>query len=322
MEDSPASAPAPPASAQPSVNQLKQWLPLYVKKADTTISRLNRCVYSSSLLLRLSVMRIFADQGNYRILSTSAGTDTVLLTLNYTLLTLLSTLEIYSRRRIQLTALALAEKASVTLLPGETLIATITDNPTGTLHRATKQLRALTDLIADVRIFARLWGLLGVWEWGAQTWREPPKDGILKRIAWMQIVVNVLFQGLENGAYLAQHRVLSWTEQRQTRAWIWSSRFWAAHVVLDLGRLWRLRTLSRTGEAVGALTDAEGKKEEKMERRSKEDGWWRQLYVNAAYAPLTLHWSLESGAVGDLGVGLLGSVAGLVGLANLWRETA
>lgn len=349
--------------------------------------------------------------------------------------------------------LAVAEKASasITLLPGETLIATITaDQPLsasgGTmsgsrLQRASQRIKALTDLIADVRIFIRLWGLLSIWQWGKAMWSFPPRDLIIKRIVWAQVFANVAYQSLENAAYLAQHGVLflDWSEGKRNRAWLWSARFWAAHVLLDLGRLWRLRridgsllgksdgvvsgsptispptTTAISGVVVGekggsaAIDDDDEKKarmgldipvtaanqpdlgesqaesknqvqysdhqaekndedeeentekniskdereeeEEQEEMKQKDttpaasvdvpnrqgleheeqarekevkkvqEEWWRQFSVNAAYLPLTIHWSLDGGLVSDLWVGLFGSVAGFTGLKRLWEQT-
>lgn len=86
-----------------------------------------------------------------------------------------------------------------------------------------------------------------------------------------------------------------------------------AHVVLDLGRLVRVRALRGREEA---------EKEGKMERVRDEERWWREMYVDAAYAPLTVHWSLENGCVSEAWVGFLGMVAGAVGWRGLWAETA
>jgi len=107
--------------------------------------------------------------------------------------------------------------------------------------------------------------------------------------------------------------VLRVAEERQARWWVWSSRFWMAHVVLDLGRLVRVRALRGREEA---------EKEGKMERVRDEERWWREMYVDAAYAPLTVHWSLENGCVSEAWVGFLGMVAGAVGWRGLWAETA
>ena len=166
----------------------------------------------------------------------------------------------------------------------------------------------------------RLWGLLGIWVWVKGLYDAPPQDGLLRTVAWAQVWVNVLYQGLENGAYLASHRVVLWPDEKINRWYLWSSRFWMAHVGLEFGRLgreWVLR--KRVAEARG------GKAEEvevKMERLQVEGRWWRDVVVNAAYAPLTVHWSVEGGVLGEGVVGGLGMVAGWVGLRELWRETA
>jgi len=184
--------------------------------------------------------------------------------------------------------------------------------------RTSKSLRALADLIADVRIFLRLWGLLGIWSWAAAAWREPPSDRVLRVLMWTQVATNAAYQYLENGAYLSSHGVLRWSEERQTRWYVWSSRFWMAHVALDLGRLVRVKQLRRRkGEKVFGQ-----EKEGKVEMIREEARWWSEVYVNAAYAPLTVHWSLEHGWVSEAWVGFLGMVAGLVGFRELWEETA
>lgn len=97
-------------------------------------------------------------------------------------------------------------------------------------------------------------------------------------------------------------------------------------MALDLGRLVRVRVLrgadrdgkEKKGEMVVHGDDREGT----IERVKEEARWWREVYVNAAYAPLTVHWSLEKGCVSEAWVGILGSVAGLVGFRELWKETA
>ncbi len=83
------------------------------------------------------------------------------------------------------------------------------------------------------------------------------------------------------------------------------------HVGLDFVRLWR--------EA--RLRSVKGKDKEGDERVWKAK-WRREMVVNLAYAPLTLHWSLENGFADDFWVGLLGSVAGVAGFRDLWKTTA
>ncbi|KAH0544363.1 hypothetical protein FGG08_001504 [Glutinoglossum americanum] len=300
-----ASLPAPSGGSFPKANQLKKWLPLYLKRADVTIAHLDRH----------AIHRRATRVHEVSILSTSAGTDATLCAVNYILVTVISKLDWLSRRRLEKAALAVATQVDGKLLPGETLIATISQDPKSGLALTSKRLRALSDLVADFRIFMRLWGMLGIWKWGSELWKEPPKDRVLKCIAWVQVGAGVAYQYLENGAYLAQHGVIGLDARRQTRWWVWSSRLWMAHVALDFGRLWRERM---TREVIWDSEEKEGK----IQRAKREEKWWREAYINAAYAPLTLHWSRENGAVGEMWVGILGSIAGIIGFREMWRSTS
>lgn len=146
---------------------------------------------------------------------------------------------------------------------------------------------------------------------------------MVRRIVYSQVAVNILYQYLENGAYLASKGVMGWSTEKQNKAWVWSSRFWMAHVVLDFGRLYREWTLRKQrGTEEERRTD--GPKGDVITERGEEEwraSWTKEMVVNLAYAPLTLHWSLEKGLVGDFWVGLLGSVAGVLGLGTLWKNT-
>lgn len=87
-------------------------------------------------------------------------------------------------------------------------------------------------------------------------------------------------------------------------------------MALDYVKLWKLREL-RKGETSKVNGEA-GEVEEQMWSAK----WTRDLVKNSAYAPLTLHWSLESGAISQFWVGVCGSIAGLTSLRVLWKETA
>ena len=80
-----------------------------------------------------------------------------------------------------------------------------------------------------------------------------------------------------------------------------------AHVGLDFMRLWREWEKREKGDG------REGEKEWRA-------NWRREMVVNMAYAPLTLHWSLERGIIGESWIGLLGSVAAISGLRVLWKD--
>lgn len=138
---------------------------------------------------------------------------------------------------------------------------------------------------------------------------------MLARISYAQVLVNIGYQYLENGAYLSSKGVLGWSGEKQGQAWVWSSRFWMAHVGLDMVRLyheWQVRRGKEEGE--------KGVKEQSEEEWRRL--WRKQLVVDLAYAPLTVHYSLETGLLSDFLVGLTGSVAGLTGLRYLWKSTS
>jgi hypothetical protein len=171
-------------------------------------------------------------------------------------------------------------------------------------------------------------------------------------VAYLQLAACVAFQALENGAYLSARGVLGWTPAQQTRAFRWSARFWAVHVGAELGKLAaeglarrhrllppvpRPSSLPSPPDATAQGTGADKEKEEgkgeeglgagaaaegQAEAGADETRWRKQVVRNAAWAPLTLHWSAEEGLVSEAVVGLLGSIPGILQMRDLWRETA
>lgn len=113
-----------------------------------------------------------------------------------------------------------------------------------------------------------------------------------------------VFQALENAAYLATKGVLEVKGERIVGWYRWSARFWAVHVLMEFVRLWR----------VGQTADL---KDEKAEAK-----WWRDLYVNVAWAPMTWHYSVAGGLISEASVAGLGLVAGVLGLREAWKVTA
>ncbi|KAI9759487.1 MAG: hypothetical protein M4579_002327 [Chaenotheca gracillima] len=281
---SPPPGSSPKSAPDVRAEQLKAWLPLYLKKTDATISHINR------------------------LLSTPSGTDTVLCSLNYTLLALLQTVESLPHLLQRLPTISLSTK---------------------TKHissGAAPSLRALASLISDIRIFLRLWGLLSIYAWGRSVFiTDPPRDKVLRYIANAQVAVNTGFQVLENTAYLAQHGVWrGWSERAQGKMWVWSCRFWAMHTALDLLKLWRVREMGLELERKGKGREKKGEGEMIVatEDEKEKAAWWTSVVVNLAYAPMTVHYSLENGYLGESWVSALGSVAGIVGLRQAWKDTA
>jgi len=89
-----------------------------------------------------------------------------------------------------------------------------------------------------------------------------------------------------------------------------------AHVGLDFWRLWHQYQLMKRREIKG--------KDSVM--KEAEDGFWakwkKDMIVNAGYAPMTVHWSLEQGILSDFWVGFLGTVVGVTGMRERWKNAA
>jgi hypothetical protein len=243
-------------------------------------------------------------------------------------------------RKLANIATDIATKADGILLPGETLIATL-PAPTSTkvIAQVVGSSKALADTIADYRIFVRLWGCMGLYTWARATYLDDlPQDAsrkekTLRGLTWAAIASCVGFQVLENGAYLSSKGVLTtagWAGDagkiRENKWWLWSSRFWAVYVGVELARL---GVMKFSHDEPLKKVEGGGEKEDKMlnEERVKaaklrEWIWWKDLASNLAYAPMTVHWSLEQGMLSDWGVGACGIVAGGTLLADAWRRTA
>lgn len=290
-DPTPSNGPASPPSAKPvpSPATLKSWLPLYLHKTDLVIDHLGR------------------------MLSTPSGIDKVLMAIGYSSLAASSLLSSVSRARLYAAALQLI-RAAADLPAGTTVLVDAAKLPAPRILRAARSLEALSSLISDFRIFARLWGMIGIWQWGRGVLESPPRDVTVRAVTYAQVLVNVVYQILENGAYLSSKSVLGWSAEAQNKAWLWSSRCWAAHVGLEFVRLGR-ELAQRRARGKGEVKDVAAQKAE-------VEGWRREVVVNAAYAPMTVHWSLEKGCISPLTVGVLGSVVGVINVTRLWETTA
>ena len=103
---------------------------------------------------------------------------------------------------------------------------------------------------------------------------------------------------------------------------MWSCRFWAAYVIFYFAQLFEERTGYNEQEI--ALRVAARKGDEKAIQSLKEleatkKTWALSFLVNAAYFPLTIHWSLENSSFPDVGVGLCGTIAALAQIKIAWN---
>lgn len=318
-EPTPSTADKPPRPPPPNISALQKLRHLLLRY-PTGVAR-----STDRILLRLS-----------RLFSSPSGTDRLLCTISYTLTLTHALLSRLLQSKLSEIASEIAEKADGVLLPGETLIATL-PAPTSTklIAQAVGSSKALAAIIADYRIFVRLWGCIDLYTWARATYFNPlpvqasSKEKILRSVTWAEIASCVAFQVLENGAYLSSKGVLTsagWTGEagkvREIKWWVWSSRFWAAYVGLELVRLGVERFASAGLESEPSVDD--GEKEDKLrkeEKRLQNWLWWKDLASNIAYAPMTLHWSVEEGLLSDWAVGACGVVAGGALLLESWKKT-
>ena len=153
---------------------------------------------------------------------------------------------------------------------------------------------------------------------------------MIRGITWAQVGACAVFQALENSAYLAGRGVIGWDKKTVARAWVWSSRAWMAHVALELGRLgyeWQQlkgAEYGRNNKGVRNEQKAadEGEVVEEERVRERWGRWSRELGVNAAYAPMTVHYSLEEGPLGEGILGALGVVVGWLSIGRAWKASA
>ncbi|KAI1769246.1 hypothetical protein GGR53DRAFT_475066 [Hypoxylon sp. FL1150] len=288
-----------------------------------------------------------------RCLQTPSGVDTALLFLCYTSRLSASLLEAATRPAVARSARQLLAVAAA-LPPSATLVFSAKILPSSgaaALLDLAKRLRALSVLLSDARTFLRLWGLLNMYFWARRLvvkWRasKSPRqsqshqsagegekssgaaggagkeDRVETAISWVQLAACVVFQSLENVAYLSSKNVLGWSPAAQRKAGIWSARFWAAFVGVELGRL--VYESSRRGSRTRAEKFAGGKTAAQVQAEEAEwtDAWRKSVVRNLAWVPLTLHWSSETGLLGEMAVGALASVPGVIQMRDLWKRTA
>lgn len=315
------SIPEPHKRPPPPLKVLKQWLPIYLSRTDAVLNKLTA------------------------IMSTPEGIDQVLMLIGYSSLLGSAVLTQITKAQLYITVLRLLRLAKENLPEGSTVMISAEGLPAPRSLRAARSLESLSAVISDFRIFMRLWGLLGMYQWGKSAILQPSKDKVTRRVTYAQVAVNTIYQVLENGAYLSSKGVMGWSADKQNKAWLWSSRMWAAHVALEFVKLGH-GMLKVKGRAHGNIKDnlvdiGTGYDQMKVEKlaedvveesklvadaavkKAKEDKAWTDGFIkNSAYAPLTLHWSVDGGLVSPFVVGALGTIVGLVNVGNQWRATA
>lgn len=260
-----------------------------------------------------------------RVLQSSQGVESIVTTLAFTLSLVHSQLTKLLARQYERIALSLVSKASTELSPGETAIATL-EPPQTRLAELNGCVKQAADLLVDVWIFTRLWGLVGIYKWARETWDSPPRDPVIKTLIWGQVITATLFQAGENVAYLAMKSVLPksrWPAERAAKWMAVSSRFWMAQTVLEILRLLRVRQL-RYNENFGAQS-ADDEKQVKVQSEALQRRWYRDWYAMMGWLPLTLHLSYLDEAdspISETWQSICGLVPSVLMLQDVWRDTA
>ncbi|KAI0976073.1 hypothetical protein F4678DRAFT_415739 [Xylaria arbuscula] len=272
-----------------------------------------------------------------RCLSTPSGIDTLLQITCYSSRLTAAVLTTLVQPALQRSASRLVALAAA-LPPSTTLIfdaKTLPSSSVALVLSLAKRLKALSALTSEARTILRLWGLLSMYFWGRRlvlNWRQQKQSSdnptststsrLDTSIAWSQLTACVLFQALENAVFLSAKGVLEFAPATQGKMALWASRFWGSFVGLELIRLFY--ESSRRARRSRAEKFAGGKTVAVVEREEREwvETWRKTLVRNVAWAPLTVHWSLEQGLVSELAIGALASIPSVIQFRDLWRRTA
>ncbi len=207
---------------------------------------------------------------------------------------------------------------------------------------AADKMAKMSALISDVRIFNRLWGMLPLFDWffanirdrqsgnyGSITNPIPPPPKFERYLNNLKLMALLVFQPLENLAYLGNHKIISMSKKTETKLWNWSSRFWAFYVVLELVRLSKefFRNLKSDSSFLNKLGGGKqqtfydqinGMTKSVVSMKHLPANWYKDLIINLCYLPLTAHWSTERGLISDFTVGALGATAAATSIGPQW----
>ncbi|KAJ3333515.1 hypothetical protein HDU76_007281 [Blyttiomyces sp. JEL0837] len=179
--------------------------------------------------------------------------------------------------------------------------------------------------VSDFRILLRYYGLIPLAQWIIFSEAYPPNSAYLKLLYRLQNMVNLAYYPLEHLYWLGAHKVVPMSDEKLNKIGIWSCRFWAAYVVLYFFQLHQeaLDLSKKSRLLVKRAKDGEDKEVLKEEHQaiSKEfKSLALNAIINAAYFPLTIHWSLESSSFPDIGVGICGTVAAVAQIYAAWKS--
>ena len=259
-----------------------------------------------------------------RLLTTTAGLETFLSTVNYALY-ILAYLEARSPSRIALVERVNKLTGLCSSLSSRSPVSHLASSQPSPQSRSPFQ--TLGTLISDARTVLRLTALLPLYAWLRDLLADNDnQDSYLRIISQIQCLSYIIFQLLENVAFLSDRGVIpsKWLAKGggSTKLWLWSSRAWVAGVSCEFLILFRKALIEQNRRNIANLakTDAE---EEEHSKQSFDRRWWSEMFVASCWLPLSLHYSLRDGLRGMStgAVGLLGFMAGMQSFAAQWART-
>ncbi|KAI9066301.1 hypothetical protein FKP32DRAFT_1566205 [Trametes sanguinea] len=213
------------------------------------------------------------------------------------------------------------------------------------LSASADRLARLGSIISDARMLFRIWGLLPIFQWMISMERNPAPTRKLRTIERLQGWSMLAYYPLEHLYYLLSHSIISdkltlpsitafipFVPSRPSHKQIslklgtlglWSTRFWAAYVMLQLAHLREDSKLLRLRERTLSKTKTGATPAEKEELDKRKAALKNELIVNLAYLPQTLHWSTEKGIFeNEVWLNLCGLIAGIASWKSGWQATA
>ncbi|RUS15609.1 peroxisomal biogenesis factor 11 [Endogone sp. FLAS-F59071] len=188
-------------------------------------------------------------------------------------------------------------------------------------------LQNLAGPVSDFRILLRYYGLIPMIKFMAYLEHHQPASPLLLHLERVQNICNIIYYPLEHAYWLGAHNVIPLSERTTNKIAVWSCRFWAAYVALQFVHLaeeWRLANLKEQDIAQKAMDidDKEQRRTEVLAVATMRKDIILNTITNAAYLPLTVHWSLENSTFPDIGVGICGTIAAICQLYATWQSTS
>jgi hypothetical protein len=202
--------------------------------------------------------------------------------------------------------------------------------PLGPSSNAALGLASLATKIGDARTLGRLFGSVPIVQWLLALEKHPHQSESLQNIERFQAWSMLFYYGFEHLSYLSSHGIISLPKNPRISAFsssgklsLWSCRFWALYVVLQLLHL-RFDVQALKERAIRLMKTTNGPTtQEKQEMKAQKETIRNEMLVNLAWLPVSVHWSLEGGLFGnELWADVLGMIAGVLSTKAVWRATA